>query len=68
MQALSQLSYGPTRSRRKLRTGLGIVKHRWGGEESRARVCYRVRVHPLSKLAARARIRRASPRRRGISE
>src|SRR5215831_17998919 len=26
MQALSQLSYGPTRSRRKLRSGQGVVK------------------------------------------
>ena len=26
MQALSQLSYGPTRSRRNLRSGAGVVK------------------------------------------
>jgi hypothetical protein len=65
MQALSQLSYGPTRSRRKLRTGLGIVKHRWDGEESRARVCYPVRVRPLSRVAARARIQAREPKTAG---
>ena len=32
MQALSQLSYGPTRSRRNLRSGAGVVK-----QASRAR-------------------------------
>ena len=30
MQALSQLSYGPTRSRRNLRSGAGIVKQAAG--------------------------------------
>ena len=50
MQALSQLSYGPTRSRRKLRTGLRIVKHRWDGAES---------------VAARARIQARKPKTAG---
>jgi hypothetical protein len=31
MQALSQLSYGPTRGGGKLRTALSIVKRRWAG-------------------------------------
>jgi hypothetical protein len=50
MQALSQLSYGPTRSRRKLRTDLVIVKHRWVGAES---------------VAARARIQAREPKTAG---
>jgi hypothetical protein len=65
MQALSQLSYGPTQSRRKLRTGLGIVKHRWVGEESRVRVSYPVRERPLSRVATRARIQTREPKTAG---
>jgi hypothetical protein len=51
MQALSQLSYGPTRGRRNLRRGLGLVKRGRGARHRSARLSRqaRQRLGPLRR-------------------
>jgi hypothetical protein len=66
MQALSQLSYGPTRSRRTLRSRLYVVKRgRTATLSTRhpdARACVRARVTPGSHRSAATPLCRSLPR------